>query len=64
MAVTMIIISDDVAWDWVNEKLYWTDRCANDIEVYDPETRYRRVFFDNADGVRDPEGLVVDPSTG
>jgi len=54
----------DVAWDWVNKKLYWTDPCASDIEVYDPETRYRRILYNSADGLREPSGIVVDPTTG
>ena len=53
----------DVAWDWVNQKLYWTDPCASDIEVYDPETRYRRILYNSADGLREPSGIVVDPTT-
>ena len=48
----------------MNQKLYWTDPCANDIEVYDPSTMYRRILYDTADGIRDPSGMVVDPTTG
>lgn len=58
------ISTEKVAWDWVNEKLYWADACANDIEVYDPATRQRRVLFNSADGIQDPRGIVVDPTTG
>ena len=54
-----------VAWDWVNQKLYWTDTTAGDIEVYDPETTHRRVLYSgSADSIINPTGLVVDPATG
>lgn len=59
-----IYFSDDVAWDWINEKLYWTDLCASDVEVYDPTTTYRRVLFNSTTGVLNPHGIVVDPTTG
>ena len=61
----IIIITSSIgglAWDWVNRKLYWTDYCDNDIEVYDPVTRVRRILFDS--GLTDPYSIVVDPTTG
>ena len=61
----IIIITSPIgglAWDWVNRKLYWTDYCDNDIEVYDPVTRVRRILFDS--GLTDPYSIVVDPTTG
>ena len=51
-----------IAWDWVNQKLYWTDYCDDDIEIYDPVTRVRRVLFDV--GLSAPYAIVVDPTTG
>ena len=48
----------------MNQKLYWTDPCGDDIEVYDPLTRQRRVLYNNADGIRNPAGIVIDPGTG
>lgn len=51
-----------LAWDWVNQKLYWTDYCDDDIEVYDPVSRARRVLFDT--GLTEPYAIVVDPTTG
>lgn len=60
----MNVVVVDVGWDWVNQKLYWTDPCANDIEVYDTTTMYRRILYNTADGIRDPSGMVVDPTTG
>lgn len=54
--------SDGLAWDWLNQKLYWTDYCDDDIEVYDPSTQVRRVLFDV--GLSEPRTIVVDPTTG
>lgn len=51
-----------LAWDWVNQKLYWTDYCDDDIEVFDPVTRQRRVLFDV--DLTEPYAIVVDPTTG
>ena len=51
-----------IAWDWVNQKLYWTDYCDDDIEVYDPVTSVQRVLFDV--GLSEPYAIVVDPTTG
>lgn len=51
-----------LAWDWLNQKLYWADHCDDDIEVYDPSTQVRRVLFDS--GLVQPHALVVDPTTG
>ena len=46
----------------MNQKLYWTDYCNDDIEVYDPSTGVRRVLFDV--GLTEPHAIVVDPTTG
>jgi len=54
--------AEGLAWDWVNQKLYWTDSADDDIEVYDPATTYRRVLFEN--GLNSPYSIVVDPGTG
>jgi len=43
----------------VNEKLYWTDICDDDIEVYDPVTGYRKILIES--GLRNPTSMVVDP---
>ncbi len=62
--IIYLIVIVGVAWDWVNQKLYWTDPCASDIEVYDPVTAHRRVLYNSTNGLRHPSGIVVDPSTG
>ena len=56
-----IHIVDGISWDWVNEKLYWTDRCNDEIEVYDLNTRYRRIVTPTGSY---PFAIVVDPGTG
>lgn len=55
------VLSDGLAWDWINEKLYWTDYCDDDIEVYDPNTNYRTVLFHR--NISEPHTIVVDPTT-
>ena len=50
--------SDDIAWDWINEKLYFTDACANELEVYDSKSGNRRVLIE---GLENAHGIVVDP---
>ena len=61
MQFTHVNFTDGLAWDWVNEKLYWTDNCDDDIEVYDPVTGYRRILIET--GLNNPTSIVVDPST-
>lgn len=59
---TDVLPSDGLAWDWINEKLYWTDPEDVEIEVYDPATDHRRSLLSTgASSV--PRGLAVDPTT-
>lgn len=51
-----------LSWDWINQKLYWTDYSEDDIEVYDPSTQVRRILIDT--GLIEPRAIVVDPTTG
>ena len=52
-----------MAWDWLNEKLYWTNGGQDGkIEVYDINRGHRRKLFD-ADPQSFFRGIVVDPST-
>jgi DNA-binding beta-propeller fold protein YncE len=53
--------AEGLAWDWINEKLYWTDYCQDEIEVYDPVSNYRRVLLSTGTS---PYSIVVDPGTG
>lgn len=45
----------------MNDKLYWTDYCNDQIEVYDPITQHRRVL--TATGSH-PNAIIVDPGSG
>ena len=51
----------EIAWDWVNQKMYWVDECLGVIEFYDPSTKWRTMLIA---GLPDPYGIVVDPTTG
>ena len=52
-----------VAWDWINENLYWADPWTREIGVFDPSTGDRRVLFDvDSPGTSfGPRALVIDP---
>ena len=54
--------TEGLAWDWIGEKLYWTDTCDNDIEVFDPATGDRKVLISTGSNT-DPRGIVLDPTT-
>lgn len=56
-------VTGGLAWDWVNQKLYWADSCDDDIEVYDPTTGHRRVLFHTGTGT-DNRDIIVDPTHG
>lgn len=51
-----------LAWDWISLKLYWTDYCDDDIEVYDPISGARKILFDL--DLESPYSIVVDPING
>ena len=52
-----------IAWDWINEKLYWTDSCKDVIEVYDINTGYRKILVYTGSNSNNKD-IVVDPTTG
>ena len=52
---------DGLAWDWVNQKIYWTDACYDRIEVYDPALGIRKTLIETGSL---PRAIVVDPGTG
>ena len=52
--------TEGLAWDWVNEVLYWTDTQTQKVEVYDPATTHRKVLFS---GIT-PSDIVLDPTEG
>ena len=57
-----MLLTDGLAWDWVNRKLYWTDNCADDIEVFDPATGDRKVLIRTGSNSA-PRSIVLDPAT-
>lgn len=58
-----ILLLGGIAWDWINEKLYWTDSCTDVIEVYDIYSRHRRVLL-HTGSTSNNKDIVVDPTTG
>lgn len=63
-AVSLLFVTslDGIAWDWINEKLYWSDPGQSEIEVYDPASGNRRRLIFTGD-TSSPRGLAVDPTT-
>ena len=59
----ILYLAEGIAWDWINEKLYWTDSIQNKIEVYDPDTGYRKLLFSTGSNT-DPADIVLDPNNG
>ncbi len=55
--LVQITALDGLAWDWVSEKIYWTDNCQDDIEVYDTVAGYRTVLFNT--GLIEPHAIVL-----
>lgn len=53
-----------LAWDWINEKLYWADLGVREIGVFDPSTGDRRVLFtiDSPGSPFAPRALIIDPT--
>ena len=55
----LLLHAEDIAWDWVNQKLYWTDTVNDTIKVYDP---IRNILINTGAGSQ-PRAIIVDPST-
>ncbi len=52
---------DDIAVDWINDKLYWADATLQKVEVLDMNTGVRSKLFDTGTGTI-PRGIAVDPN--
>ena len=63
VTVLLLFVSADVAVDWINDKLYWSDRDYKKIEEVDIITRQRRIVI-QLDATSIPLGLVVYPLEG
>ena len=55
-------MTDDIAIDWINDKIYWTDASLQKVEVMDLFSGDRATLFDTGGGTI-PRGIAVDPST-
>ena len=58
-------MSDGIAWDWLNKKLYWsvhTDHQLEGIEVLDPNSGHRMQLIETG-LTTSPRDVVVDPNT-
>ena len=53
--------SDDIAVDWISDKLYWIYRTLQTIVVMDFSLRVKALLYTGA-GTR-PRGIAVDPNT-
>ena len=56
------LLIEDIAWDWINQKLYWTDRVNDTIKVYDPIRNIQKILVYTGAGSQ-PRAIIVDPST-
>ena len=56
----LFLFIDDIAWDWINQKLYWTDRVSETIKVHDPVRNVQKILINTGAGSRP---RFVDPST-
>ena len=59
MCSVLLLNSDGIAWDWLYNKLYWTDSREYDLEMYDPQTKERKLLFQNGPKSR-PRAIVLD----
>ena len=53
---------DGIAVDWVNEKLYWTEATAGDVQVMDIAQGLKIKLIVNHDGST-TRAIAVDPET-
>ena len=51
---------DDIAVDWTNNKLYWTDNGFDRIGVLDSISGYYSFLIDTG-SESSPRGIIVDP---
>ena len=56
------LLTDGIAVDWVNEKLYWTEATVGEVLVMDITQRQRIKLIDSYDGST-TRAIAVDPTT-
>lgn len=56
----MFLFVDDIAVDWIANKLYWTDNGYDRIGVLDLGSGYYS-FLVNIGSQSSPRGIIVDP---
>ncbi len=56
-----IMLSDGLAVDWINNKIYFTDVDLNIVGVFDPVGFHYRVLV-QLDSLAQPRAVVLDPS--
>ncbi len=54
-------LTDGIAWDWVTEKLYWSDECQGNIRMFDAINGGTKTIVT---GISNNRGITVDPTTG
>ena len=60
--MTKWLLLEGLAWDWINQKLYWTDEDRRTIEVMDPVTGYHKVLVQESNETSNQlRAIVVDP---
>lgn len=55
----LIIIVLDLAWDWINKKLYWININTLSVEVMDPDTGYQKVLHQFLNNYA--RNIILDP---
>ena len=57
-----VVHVDDIAVDWISNKVYWTDNGFDRIGVYDLSFGYLSFLIDtNTGSESSPRGIIVDP---
>lgn len=63
MSSARTVHAEDLAVDWINDKLYWTDGFYARIGVLDLESLQQRALVEIG-AQSQPRAIVVDPTTG
>jgi DNA-binding beta-propeller fold protein YncE len=52
----------NLAYDWITNKIYFTDAFRRTVEVMDPDTGHRRVLLNfQHDPNKTPRNIILDP---